>query len=52
MESLNEIYDDARTWPEINAAVRAKKDVLLPIGSTEQHRHHLPLDVDRFKEDS
>jgi creatinine amidohydrolase len=34
------------TWPEINEAVAAKKVVVLPVGSTEQHGHHLPLDVD------
>lgn len=34
------------TWPEINQAVQAKKVVVVPIGSTEQHGHHLPLDVD------
>jgi creatinine amidohydrolase len=41
------VYDDL-TWPEINEAVAAKKVLLLPIGSTEQHGHHLPLDVDNF----
>lgn len=34
------------TWPEINEAVRAKKVPVVPIGSTEQHGPHLPLDVD------
>jgi len=34
------------TWPEINEAVLLDKVVVLPIGSTEQHGHHLPLDVD------
>ncbi|HLW47222.1 MAG TPA: creatininase family protein [bacterium] len=34
------------TWPEINDAVAMKKVVVLPVGSTEQHGHHLPLDVD------
>ena len=36
------------TWPEINEAAEAEKVLLLPIGSTEQHGHHLPLDVDNF----
>ncbi len=48
MDSLDKIYYDELTWPEINEAVRAKKVVLLPIGSTEQHGHHLPLDTDNF----
>ena len=34
------------TWPEINLAVQAKKVVVVPIGSIEQHGPHLPLDVD------
>lgn len=34
------------TWPEINEAVAMRKAVVLPVGSTEQHGHHLPLDTD------
>jgi creatinine amidohydrolase len=34
------------TWPEINDAVAARKVPVVPIGSTEQHGPHLPLDVD------
>ncbi|MBM3214346.1 creatininase family protein [Candidatus Poribacteria bacterium] len=41
------LYDDL-TWEEINEAVLARKVILLPIGSTEQHGRHLPLDVDNF----
>lgn len=48
MDSLAKIYYDELTWPEINLAVEAEKVVLLPVGSTEQHGHHLPLDVDNF----
>jgi creatinine amidohydrolase len=48
MESLDKFLYDDLTWPEINEAVLARKVVLLPIGSTEQHGHHLPLDVDNF----
>jgi creatinine amidohydrolase len=36
------------TWPEVNDAIAAKKLVILPTGSTEQHGRHLPLDVDLF----
>src|SRR5215210_2459458 len=41
------LYGDL-TWPEINEAVAMKKVILLPVGSTEQHGPHLPLDVDNF----
>jgi creatinine amidohydrolase len=34
------------TWTEINEAVDLRKVVVLPVGSTEQHGYHLPLDVD------
>jgi creatinine amidohydrolase len=48
VSSLDKIFYDELTWPEINEAVQAQKVILLPIGSTEQHGHHLPLDVDNF----
>ena len=48
MDSLDKILYDQLTWPEINDAILAGKVVLLPIGSTEQHGHHLPLDTDNF----
>lgn len=35
------------TWPEINEAVEEEKMVLIPVGSTEDHGYHLPLDVDQ-----
>ena len=34
------------TWPEINDAIAAERVVMCPVGSTEQHGPHLPLDVD------
>src|SRR5690242_16046416 len=35
------------TWPEVDAAIQAGVDtVLIPIGTTEQHGHHMPLDTD------
>jgi len=36
------------TWPEMNDAIAMQKLVILPTGSTEQHGHHLPIDVDLF----
>jgi creatinine amidohydrolase len=36
------------TWAEMNDAIAARKLVVLPTGSTEQHGRHLPLDVDLF----
>jgi creatinine amidohydrolase len=34
------------TWPEINEAIEQQKAIILPVAATEQHGHHLPLDVD------
>ncbi|MBI2191219.1 MAG: creatininase family protein [Planctomycetes bacterium] len=48
MDSLDKFLYAHLTWPEVNEAVLAKKVILLPIGSTEQHGPHLPLDVDNF----
>lgn len=48
MDSLDQYRYEYLTWPEINDAALANKVVLLPIGSTEQHGHHLPLDTDNF----
>ncbi len=39
------VYAD-RTWPEINEAVRENRVILLPVGATEQHGPHLPLEID------
>jgi creatinine amidohydrolase len=36
------------TWPDMNEAIAARKLVILPTASTEQHGRHLPLDVDLF----
>jgi creatinine amidohydrolase len=41
------VYADL-TWPEIDVAAGRKKVILLPVGSTEQHGPHLPLDVDNL----
>lgn len=34
------------TWPEVRDAVDAGGGVILPVGATEQHGTHLPLDTD------
>lgn len=34
------------TWPEVDAAARRGAAVILPVGATEQHGHHLPLCTD------
>lgn len=35
------------TWPDYDAAIRdGKTPILIPIGSMEQHGHHMPLHVD------
>lgn len=36
------------TWPELREAADMGKVIVLPIGSTEQHGYHLPLDVDNL----
>jgi creatinine amidohydrolase len=44
---MNEHFLERMTWPEVEAAREAGVDaVLLPIGSTEQHGRHMPLDTD------
>lgn len=48
MSSLEKTLYDELTWPEVNEAAEAGKVCLLPVGSTEQHGRHLPLDVDNF----
>ncbi len=36
------------TWPEVSSIVNDVDFVILPIGSTEQHGRHLPLDNDAY----
>jgi creatinine amidohydrolase len=36
------------TWQEVEAAVEDTQTMLLPVGSTEQHVHHVPLGVDVY----
>ena len=48
MQAEKEYRYNRLTWEEMNDAIRLKKVVVLPTGSTEQHGPHLPLDVDVF----
>ena len=36
------------TWRDVEAALGRTRTLLVPVGSTEQHGHHLPLGVDVF----
>lgn len=35
------------SWPQINEAVEDERMIVIPVGSTEDHGPHLPLDVDQ-----
>src|SRR5260370_42295444 len=44
---MTEHFLERMTWPEVEAARAGGVDaVLIPIGSTEQHGRHMPLDTD------
>ena len=43
--SVSRLFRDM-TWSEIAAAARADTPIAIPIGSTEQHGHHLPVCTD------
>ncbi len=34
------------TWPEVKEELEKGTVVIVPVGSTEQHGHHLPIDTD------
>ena len=52
MKATTEYRYNKLTWPEMNEAIEMQKVVILPTGSTEQHGHHMPLDVDVFLSES
>ncbi|MEW5919609.1 MAG: creatininase family protein [Bacillota bacterium] len=43
-----EIFLRLMSWPEIEERLKLTDVALLPVGQTEQHGHHLPLDVDNI----
>ncbi len=44
----NEIHLHKMTWPEIKEGIEKIDAVLIPVGSTEQHGRHLPIEFDYF----
>ena len=45
--SLSSAFASELTWPDYDAAVQnGQTPILIPIGSMEQHGHHMPLHVD------
>lgn len=47
--SYDAVRYNRRTWDELDEELNRNRPVaLLPLGSTEQHGRHLPLDVDSF----
>ena len=40
------IYFKDKTWPELEALIDKRAAVILPIGTTEEHGHHLPVATD------
>lgn len=42
------LYDEM-TWPEVAAAAKKGTPVIVPLGATEQHGHHLPLATDTMQ---
>ena len=40
-------WDEMR-WPEIEQLLKVSNVIILPVGSTEQHGRHLPLNTDMF----
>ena len=43
---INSIYWAEHTWPDLQRKVTAGCPVFLPLGATEQHGHHMAVNVD------
>ena len=41
-----------QTWPELEERLKSTKTVLFPVGSTEQHGHHLGVGADWIQADA
>jgi len=47
MDEQHSVFAAELTWPVYDALVRdGKTPILIPIGSMEQHGHHMPMNVD------
>lgn len=49
MTETRKVLMDELTWPEYQRLVQGGAVIFLPVASTEQHGHHLPLGVDRMQ---
>lgn len=43
---MGKILWEEHSWPELREAARAQRVVVIPVGTIEQHGHHLPLATD------
>ena len=40
------IYFGEKTWPELEEAIRKDALIIIPVGTTEEHGRHLPVETD------
>jgi len=45
---MSRIWLQEMSWPEVEEVLKRTDIILLPVGATEQHGHHLPLGVDTY----
>jgi len=43
---VDSVFMAELSWPEFEARMKAKAPIFIPVGATEQHGPHLPLNVD------